>query len=123
MPTEPEPPSLSTVVDRAADVVDPTGVNDAVAYVVERLQDRDEPVSGLLPVLDEQLAEVVGRVDPQEEDPAATMMSVVILHLAHRRDELDADRGRILEQAARDEYHGKPPELVADWLAEQGVAV
>jgi hypothetical protein len=122
VPTEPEPLSLSTVADRAADVVDPTGVNDGVAYIVERLQDRDEPVAGVLPGLDEQLAEVVGRVDPQEEDPAVMMMSVVMLHLAHRRDELDAEPVRILEQAARNEYHGKPPELVADWLAGQGVA-
>lgn len=50
-----------------------------------------------------------------------TMISAVILHLAHRRDELHADPARILQQAARDEYHGKPPEPLAQWLAEQGV--
>ena len=123
MPTEPLPPTLSEIADRAADVVDPQGSNDGVAYVVERLQDRDEPVTAELGGLESELAELVGRVDPQEEDPAVTMMSAVILHLAHRRDELDAEPTRILEQSARDEYHGDPPELIADWLAAQGVAV
>ena len=121
MPTEPQPATLAEVVDRAADVVDPRGGNDGVAYVVERLQDRDEPVSADLRRLRSELAELVGRVDPQEEDPAVTMMSAVILHLAHRRDELNADPVRILEQSARHEFHGKPPPAVADWLAAQGV--
>jgi hypothetical protein len=50
-------------------------------------------------------------------------MSAVILHLAHRREELDAEPAQILEKAARDEYDGNPPELVAAWLAEAGVAL
>jgi hypothetical protein len=120
VPTEPRPATLSEVVNRAADVVDPLGRNDGVAYLVEHLQDRDEPVSADLPRLETELAELVGRVDPQEEDPAVTMMSAVILHLAHRRDELHVDPARLLQQAARHEYHGKPPELLAEWLAEQG---
>jgi hypothetical protein len=123
MPTEPHPASLSQVVDRAADVVDPLGANDGVAYVVERLQDHDEPVSARLPALEDELAEIVGRVDPQQEDAAVTMMSAVILHLAHRRDELEAEPARILEKAARDEYDGNPPGLVAEWLAEAGVGL
>ena len=121
MPTEPQGATLAQVVNRAADVVDPLGRNDGVAYVVERLQDRDEPVSADVRSLETELAELIGRVDPQSEDPAVTMMSAVILHLAHRRDELDAEPPRILEQSARDEYDGHPPELVAEWLAEQGV--
>jgi hypothetical protein len=123
VPTEPLPPALSAIVGRAADVVDPLGRNDGVAYVVERFQDRDEPVTADIRGLENELAETVGRVDPQEEDAVVTMMSAVILHLAHRRDELSADPGRILEQAARDEYHGNPPEPVAGWLAEQGIRV
>jgi hypothetical protein len=123
VPTEPQPPTLAQVADRAADVVDPVGKNDGVAYVVERLQDRDEPVTAELPGLEEEIAEITGRVDPQEEDPAVTMMAAVIVHLAHRRDELDAAAPRILEQAARDEYDGNPPEEIVAWLAQQGVEV
>jgi len=122
MPTEPLPPNLSDVVDRAADVVDPPGSNDGVAYLVAHYEDRDEPVTALRQ-LEGELAEVAGRVDPQEEDPAVQMMSAVILHLAHRRDELNDDPARILEQAARDEYDGRPPEDVEAWLAELGVTV
>jgi hypothetical protein len=123
VPTEPQGATLAQVVDRAADVVDPLGRNDGVAYVVEHLQDRDEPVSADIRSLELELAELIGRVDPQSEDPAVTMMSAVILHLAHRRDELDADPARILEQAARDEFHGKPPQVAAEWLAEQGISL
>lgn len=123
MPTEPQGATLAQVVDRAADVVDPLARNDGVAYVVERLHDRDEPVSADVRSLETELAELIGRVDPQSEDPAVTMMSAVILHLAHRRDELDADPARILEQAARDEFNGKPPEPAAGWLAAQGVSL
>jgi hypothetical protein len=123
MPTEPLQPTLAEVADRAADVVDPLGRNDGVAYVVEHLQDRDEPVTADLPRLEAELAELVGRVDPQEEDPVVTMMSAVILHLSHRRDELDAEPARILEQSARHEYDRNPPGPTADWLAEQGVTL
>jgi hypothetical protein len=123
VPTEPEVATLAQVVDRAADVVDPLARNDGVAYVVEHLHDRDEPVSADSRSLELELAELTGRVDPQSEDPAVTMMSAVILHLAHRRDELNADPVRILEQAARDEFHGKPPEPAAEWLAAQGVSL
>jgi hypothetical protein len=122
MPTEPPTPNLSDIVDRSADVVDPLGSNDGVAYVVAHYEDRDEPVTALRQ-LEAELAEVVGRVDPQEEDPAVQMMSAVILHLAHRRDELDAGPARTLEHTARDEYNGQPPEDVAAWLAEQGVTI
>jgi len=115
------PPTLAEIVDRAADVVDPTGVNDGVAYVVERFQDRDEPVTAEHQVLEQELAETIGRVDPQEEDPALIVMAAAVLHLAHRPDELNLEPARILQQAARHEYHGKPPEAVADWLAAQGV--
>jgi hypothetical protein len=120
VPTEPQPATLSGIARRAAEAVDPTGANDGVADLLRRLEDRDEPVAGLAN-LESELAEVQHMVDPQDEDPAVVTMAAVILHLSHRRDEVGADDVRLLQQAARDEFDGKPPEHVQAWLAEQGI--
>ena len=120
VPTDPQPPTLSDVARRAAEACDPEEKNEGVADLLSRLEDRDEPVTAISD-LDSNLAEVVGAVDPQAEDPAVVMMSAVILHLSHRRDELDVDSRRLLEQAARDEFDGKPPEHVRAWLRERSV--
>jgi hypothetical protein len=120
VPTDPQPPTVSDVARRAAEACDPHETNEGVADFLSRLEDRDEPVTAVSD-LESQLAETAGAVDPEGEDPAVVMMSTVILHLSHRRDELSADARRLLEQAARDEFDGKPPEHVRRWLAERGV--
>ena len=122
MSTEPQPPSLSEIVGRAAVVCDPGGANAGVVSLQQRFEDRDEPVTGV-GRLEPELAEAVGAVDPQSEDPAVAMTSALILHLAHRRDQLVADPKQLLTQAARDEFAGAPPEHVQGWLAAQGVSV
>ena len=120
MPTEPQPPTLADAARKAAEACDPSGVEEGVAELLRRLEDRDEPIAGIAN-LDSELAEVAGAVDPQDEDPAVVMASAVILHLAHRRDEFDIDDQQLLEQAARDEFDGQPPEHVREWLAGRGV--
>ena len=120
MPTEPQPLTLSEAARRAAEACDPEDANDAVGDLLRRLEDRDEPIAGLAG-LDELLAEIKGAVDPQDEDPAIVMMVAVITHLAHRRDEVDTDDTRLLQQAARDEFDGHPPEHVRAWLEARGV--
>ena len=120
MPTEPQPATLSGVARRAAEACDPNGAHDGVADLLRRLEDRDEPITGVAG-LDQQLAEIKGAVDPQDEDPAVVMMVAVIMHLAHRRDEVGADASRLLQQAARDEFDGQPPEHVREWLEARGV--
>jgi hypothetical protein len=62
-------------------------------------------------------------VDPQDEDPAATMAAAVATYLAYRRTELDDDREQLLRLAARAEFDGNPPEPVATWLAQQRVTL
>ncbi|HEX2233496.1 MAG TPA: hypothetical protein VHG69_09040 [Thermoleophilaceae bacterium] len=116
MPTEPQPPTLADAARRAAEACG----GDGVADLLRRLEDRDEPITGIAD-LEAELAEVTGAVDPQEEDPAVVMASAVILHLAHRRDEFGTEDQRLLEQAARDEFDGRPPEHVRAWLEERGV--
>jgi hypothetical protein len=120
VPTEPQPPTLAQAAHRAAEACSRSEPNDGVSDLLRRLEDRDEPITAVAE-LESELAEVTGAIDPQEEDPAVVMASAVILHLAHRRDEFDADDLRLLEQAARDEFDGRPPEHVREWLEAQGV--
>jgi hypothetical protein len=115
------PPSLFDVVRRAIDVTDPSGefgTGDLLRYV----EDNDEPVTAHADI-EADLAEIKGRVDPQDEDPAVMVTIAVATYLAFRRDEMDDDPGDILRLAIRAEYDGKPPDNVRAWLEEQGVAV
>jgi hypothetical protein len=115
------PPSLFDVVRRAVDVTDPSGefgVGDLLQYV----EDNDEPVTAHAHI-EEELAEIKGRVDPQDEDPAVMAAIAVATYLAFRRDEIDDDPGDILRLAIRAEFDGNPPDNLRAWLEEQGVAV
>jgi hypothetical protein len=123
MPTEPEPVTLSEVVHRAVVVVDPDG-NQGLDDLLERFQDDDEPLSAVLAdVAREKIAEGVGALDPQEEDPAVQMAGAVATYLAYRRDEVDEEPGALLELAARAEFDGKPPANVRSWLADVGIEI
>jgi hypothetical protein len=115
------PPSLSEVVRRAVEVTDPSGgfgVGDLLQYV----EDSDEPVTSHANI-EQDLAELKGRLDPQDEDPAVMVAIAVATYLAFRRDEIDDDPGNILRLAVRAEFDGNPPDNVGAWLDEQGVAV
>jgi hypothetical protein len=121
MPTDPEPVTLSEVVHRAVVVVDPDGT-EGLDDLLERFQDDDEPLSATLADSARQrIAEGVGALDPQEEDPAVQMAAAVATYLAYRRDEVDEEPGALLELAARAEFNGAPPENVRRWLADTGI--
>ena len=115
------PPSLFEVVHRAVEVTDPSG-ELGVADLLGPVEDSDEPVTSHEDI-ERDLAELKGRVDPQDEDPAVMMAIAVATYLAFRRDELDDEPDDLLRLAARAEYDGNPPERVRAWLAGQGVAV
>ena len=116
-----DPPSLADVVHRAGEVVDPEGSNDGVWDLVDRFSDRDEPVTAEAGFVEELIAEVKGAIDPQDEDPQVVMAAAVATYLAFRRTETDRDPAELLRLAARAEFDGKPPEVAARWLDEQGV--
>ena len=117
------PPSLADVVHRAGEVVDPEGSNDGVWDFVDRFNDRDEPVTADAGFVEELIAEIKGAIDPQDEDPQMVMAAAVATCLAFRRTEIDRDPAELLRLAARAEFDGKPPQVAADWLAEQGIDV
>ena len=113
------PPSLFEVVRRAIEVTDPTG-RYGLADLLEHVEDNDEPVTAHANI-EEELAELKGHVDPQDEDPAVMMTIAVATYLAFRRDEMDDDPMDLLRLAARAEFDGDPPDNVRAWLEEQGV--
>ena len=121
MPTDPEPVTLSQVVHRAVEVVDPDG-GEGLDDLLARFEDADEPLSSTLAESAAQrIAEGVGALDPQEEDGAVQMAGAVATYLAYRRDEVDEDRRALLALAARAEFEGDPPAAVRDWLADVGI--
>jgi hypothetical protein len=121
MPTEPEPVTLSQVVHRAVEVVDPDGT-EGLEDLLERFEDADEPLSSTgAQSAAQRIAEGVGALDPQEEDGAVQMAGAVATYLAYRRDEVEEEPGALLELAARAEFDGRPPDAVRDWLSDVGI--
>jgi hypothetical protein len=106
--------TLSDLVRRAGAIVDPNGADPAVIELVERFDDDDEPVRGILDSLEERLAWGA------DEDPPVVMAQAVVLYLAHRLDEFDDDPTEILRLASRSEFDGHPPEEIERWLEEMG---
>lgn len=124
MPTEPQPVTLAQLARRAAELVDPEDEDRDVAEFEEIFEDADEPARALLEdTLDERVAEAIRRIDPQGDLPHIQMAGAVVRYLAHKPTELKDDRDHILRLAARAEYHGDPPPVVADWLVDQGIAI
>ena len=115
--------TLSQVVHRAVQVVDPDG-SEGLDDLLERFEDADEPLSSTgADAAAQRIAEGVGALDPQEEDGAVQMAGAVATYLAYRRDEVGVEPGALLELAARAEFNGQPPEVVRAWLADVGIEV
>jgi hypothetical protein len=121
MPTEPDPVTLAQLVHRAAEITDPDGADDDITALMQRFEDADWPVSGILESIEQRMAEAAGALDPQEDSPGLQMAAAVTVYLAHRRDEVDEDAGHVLRMAARAEFDGNPPAHVANWLESAGV--
>jgi cell pole-organizing protein PopZ len=115
------PPTLFEVVHRAVEVTDPAG-QYGLDDLLQHVENSDEPVTAHADI-EEELAELKGHIDPQDEDPAAMMAIAVATYLAFRRDEMDDDPASLLRLAARAEYDSHPPDNVLAWLEEQGVSV
>ena len=121
MPTEPEPVTLSQVVHRAVQVVDPDG-GEGLDDLLAHFEDADEPLSSAgADSAAQRIAEGVGALDPQEEDGAVQMAGAVATYLAYRRDEVDEEPGALLARAARAAVNRRPPGVVRAWLEDVGI--
>ena len=120
MPTEPEPITLSQVVRRAVQIIDPDD-NDADAGDFERaFEDDDEPIRAVGDI-EERVADVLADLDPATNNGALSIAGAIVVYLAFRRDELDAEPAELIRLAARAEWRGDPPEPVSEWLADSGI--
>jgi hypothetical protein len=117
---DPRPLTVSEVVQRAVEIVDPDRESESLTALYERLEDDDEPIVAVGPEIGERLGGVVPDALDDVDVPLA-MARAVIVYLAHRRDEVDDDADEILKLAARAEFQGRPPAPVADWLRARGV--
>jgi hypothetical protein len=115
-------PTVFEVVQRAVEICDPDGHDDALADFLQRFEDRDEPATALGAEQDRAFFEVAGAVQGDLPDAALTMAAAVATYLTFRRDEV-GDPDDILRLAARAEFSGDVPEDVAAWLADSGVQV
>ena len=114
MAREPDPITLSDLVRRACEIVDPNDEDGVVGDFEVRFEDADEPVTGI-----ENLEE---RIEfGADEDPAVVVAQAVVLYLAHRRDQVGDDDDDIISLAVRAEFESNPPQSVLDWLGERGV--
>ncbi|HZU59751.1 MAG TPA: hypothetical protein VE983_02230 [Solirubrobacteraceae bacterium] len=121
MPTEPQPLTVAQVVHRAVEVCEDSS-SEALDELLERFEDDDEPISAVEDIED-RLTRALGPPELDEDDGALTMARAVIVYLAHRRDEVDAEPSELLRLAARAEFHGEPPPAAARWLTDQGITV
>jgi hypothetical protein len=121
MPAEPQPVTVAQVVHRAIEVTDPEGGNDALADLLERFEDEDEPIAGVENI-DEILSEAVNSVGDPDIDPELTVAQAVAVYLAHRRDELGEEPVELLRLAVRAEFDSRPPRVVEQWLREQEIS-
>ena len=115
-------PTLAEIAHRAVQVVDPDG-NLGSGDFLARFEDRDEPVAGREEHIERDIAEQVGALDPEQEDPVIQMAAAVTTYLTFRRDEVDDRPEDLLRLAARAESDGNPPANLRDWLASAGVDV
>jgi hypothetical protein len=115
-------PSVGEVVRRAAAIVDPDGADDLVTDFLLAYEDSDEPVTAL-EGRDREFFETAERVQGSMPGAGVQMAAALATYVAFRRDELADDDADLLRLAARAEYGENPPEEIALWLQDAGVAV
>jgi hypothetical protein len=115
-------PTVSDLVRRAAEVVDPDDTEAAVGRLEAQLEDDDEPVTAV-ENLEERLALAAEGADYEIEDPAVSVLTAVVLYLADERSRGEGirDPRELLRLAARSQWHRDPPLTVEEWLAARGV--
>ena len=76
---------------------------------MQRFEDADWPVSGILESIEQRMAEAAGTLDPQEDSPGLQVAAAVTVYLAHRRDELDEDPDHVLRMGRARSSTGSRP--------------
>lgn len=119
MPAQPDPPTVAEAVRRAVSVCDPVGQDTDLDALLRRFEDRDEPITVILDI-EAELDGAARAIDAEISNPALRMAIALVAYLAHRRDELGEERGKLLRLAARAEFDGDPPPAIVAWLEANG---
>jgi len=119
--THAETPSVADVVRRAVAICDPDGSDELVTDFMLAYEDRDEPVTAL-EGRDREFFETAERVTGVLPGATAQMAAAVATYLAFRRDGVSDDDADLLRLAARAEFGDNPPDDIALWLHDAGVA-
>jgi hypothetical protein len=122
VPTEPTPVTLSAIVRRAVEIVDPDDDDALVGDYEMAFEDADEPVAALDDV-ESRVATVLADLDPGIQNGTLAMAGALTTYLSFRRDELNADPAELIRLATRAEWEGDPPGLVRGWLTERGISL
>ena len=111
------PPTVSDLVRRAVEACDPDGTDPELGRLQEQFEDDDEPVSAVQN-LEERLAIALEGSDYEGENPAVSVAAAIVLYLAAHGGEADFDRDpeELIQLSVRAQWHGDPPEEVADWV-------
>jgi hypothetical protein len=116
-------PTVSELVRRAVEACDPEDRDQVLGRFEEQFEDDDAPITAVENI-EERLALAAEGADYEIENPAVSVATAVVLYLAQKRGDADFDRNpdELLKLAARAQWHGHPPEYVADWLTDRGVS-
>lgn len=114
-------PTVSEVVNRAVTLCYDSGADEALDDFLRRFEDRDEPVTAL-GEREREFFEQAGTLEGQAPEPSLIIAAAVATYLAFRRDELAEDEEELLRLAVRAEFGEHPPDEVAGWLTERGIA-
>ena len=115
-------PTVAEVVRRAVEICDPDGDDPLVVDFLLAYEDRYEPVTAL-EERERTFFETAERVQGSMPGAGVQVAAAVATYLAFRRDEVGDDDADVLRLAARAEYNDHPPEEIAAWLQDAGVAV
>src|SRR4051794_23953135 len=116
MSTEPAPLTVFDAVQKAVKACDPSGNDAGLGELLVRFEDDDEPI-GDPAVTEQRIAEELGALDPQAEDPALQVAAAVATYLAYRRAQAGDHDAHLIRLAVKAEYDDAPPENVRQWLA------
>jgi hypothetical protein len=109
--------TVSELVRRAVEVCDPADEDPELARLERQLEDDDTPITAVQN-LEERLAIAAEGADYDVDNPAVSVATAIVLYLAAHggREDYDRDPEELIQLAVRGQWHGHPPEAVADWL-------
>src|SRR3954451_4811873 len=113
-------PTVAEVITKAAAICDPEGDDAAARGLIDRFEGDDRPVTAVED-LEVELTTVERGIYPAQDTPAAQMTVAAAVWLSTNPDQ-EHEREHVLRDDARLYFHADPPQDVAEWLADRGIA-